>query len=53
MTEQEKINLVTNYFAEDWAIEKAMNLLEDYEKILEAPQPSPTPQADGVLEDAA
>lgn len=33
MTEQEKLNLVTNYFAEDWAIDKAMQLLEDYEKM--------------------
>ena len=32
MTSQEKLNLVTNYFAEDWAIDKAMQLLEDYEK---------------------
>ena len=37
MTSQEKLNLVTNYFAEDWAIEKAMQLLEDYDK---AQQPS-------------
>jgi hypothetical protein len=36
MTEQEKLNLVTNYFAEDWAIEKAMGLLEDYEKVVDA-----------------
>lgn len=43
---QEKLNLVTNYFAEDWAIDKAMQLLYDYEK-MEAPQ------ADSVLEDAA
>lgn len=41
MTKQEKLNLVTNYFAEGWAIDKAMQLLEDYEK------------ADSVLEDAA
>ena len=33
MTEQEKLNLVTNYFAEDWAIDKAMQLLEDYENM--------------------
>lgn len=32
MTSQEKLNIVTNYFAEDWAIEKAMQLLEDYER---------------------
>ncbi len=46
MTEQEKLNLVTNYFAEDWAIDKAMHLLEDYEKEVEAQQSYPTPHAD-------
>ena len=35
MNSQEKLNLVTNYFSEDWAIEKAMQLLEDYEKGVE------------------
>lgn len=51
MTSQEKLNLVTNYFAEDWAIEKAMQLLDDYDK---AQQPTPPAQAaDSVLEDAA
>lgn len=39
MTLQEKLNLVTNYFAEDWAIDKAMQLLEDYEN---AQQPAPS-----------
>ena len=33
MTEQAKLNLVTNYFAEDWAIDKAMQLLDDYQKM--------------------
>lgn len=42
MTSQEKLNLVTNYFAEDWAIEKAMQLLEDYESSIHS-----------VLEDAS
>lgn len=46
MTEQEKLNLVTNYFAEDWAIKSAIGLLEDYEKMLEAQQSYPTPHAD-------
>lgn len=41
MTSQEKLNLVTNYFAEDWVIEKAMQLLEDYDK---AQQPAPPTQ---------
>lgn len=39
MTEQEKINLVTNYFAEDWAIEKGLLLLEDYQKMMETQPP--------------
>ena len=39
MTEQEKINLVTNYFAEDWSIEKALLLLEDYQKMMETQPP--------------
>ena len=39
MTEQEKINLVTNYFAEDWAIKKALLLLEDYQKMMETQPP--------------
>ena len=42
MTSQEKLNLVMNYFSEDWAIKKAMQLLEDYEST-----------AGIVLEDAA
>ncbi len=40
--EQAKLNLVTNYFAEDWAIEKAMDLLVDYEKMIEEQQPVPS-----------
>lgn len=39
MTSQEKLNLVTNYFSEDWAIEKAMSLLEDYDKAQQPTQP--------------
>ena len=39
MTEQEKINLITNYFAEDWATEKALLLLEDYQKMMETQPP--------------
>lgn len=53
MTEDEKLNLVTNWFAEDWAIESAMGLLGDYEKMLEAQQPAARAPADSVLEDAA
>lgn len=45
MTLQDKLNLVTNYFAEDWAIGKAMQLLEDYEKMVEAQQPAPSAAA--------
>ena len=37
---QEKLDLVTNYFAEDWAINKAMQLLDDYEKMVDAQQPA-------------
>ena len=50
MTSQEKLNLVTNYFSEDWAIKKAMQLLEDYDK---AQQPTPTPQAESVTAPAS
>ena len=39
MTEQEKTNLVTNYFAEDWAIDEAMQLLEDCQKMTETQSP--------------
>ncbi len=39
MTEQEKLNLVTNYFAEDWAIDKATQLLDDYQKMTETQSP--------------
>ena len=46
MTEQEKLNLVTNYFAEDWAIDKAMQLLEDYENMTGNSSAS---EADNVL----
>jgi hypothetical protein len=31
LTDMEKYNLVTDWFAEDWAIEKAMGLLDDYD----------------------
>ena len=37
--DQAKLNLVTNYFAEDWAIEKALLLLEDYQKMMETQPP--------------
>lgn len=33
MTLQEKLDLVTNYFADNWAIDKAMQLLEDYDSV--------------------
>ena len=39
MTEQEKLNLVTNYFAEDWAIDKATQWLDDYQKMTETQSP--------------
>lgn len=31
LTDQQKLDLVTNWFAEDWAIEKALGLLRDYD----------------------
>ena len=31
LTDEEKRDLVTNWFAEDWAIEKALGLLRDYD----------------------
>jgi len=31
LTDEQKLDLVTNWFAELWAIEKAMGLLDDYE----------------------
>lgn len=30
-TDQQKLDLVTNWFAEDWAIKKALSLLRDYD----------------------
>ena len=55
MNEQDKLNLITNYFADNLAIDKAMQLLDDYEKMVEAQQPVPSAAAagDSVLEDAA
>ncbi len=32
LSEEQKRELVTDYFAEDWAIDKAMNLLSDFER---------------------
>ena len=31
LTDEQKLNLVTNWFAEDWAIKQAIGLLHDYE----------------------
>lgn len=31
LTDQQKLDLVTNWFAEDWAIKKALGLLRDYD----------------------
>jgi hypothetical protein len=31
LTDQQKLDLVTNWFAEDWAIKKALSLLRDYD----------------------
>lgn len=31
LTEEQKLDLVTNWFSEDWAIEKALDLLDDYD----------------------
>lgn len=31
LTDQQKLDLVTNWFAEDWAIKKALGLLHDYD----------------------
>ena len=54
MNEKDKLNLITNYFADNLAIDKAMQLLDDYEKMVEAQQPVPSAAAagDSVLEDA-
>jgi len=32
LSDEQKRELVTDYFAEDWAIDKAMNLLSDFEQ---------------------
>ena len=32
LTDEEKLDLVTDWFAEDWAIEKALGLLRDFER---------------------
>ena len=45
MNEQDKLNLITNYFADNLAIDKAMQLLDDYEKMVEAQQPVPSAAA--------
>jgi hypothetical protein len=31
LTDEQKLDLVTNWFSDDWAIEYALNLLHDYE----------------------
>ena len=31
LTDAQKLELVTNWFAEDWAVEKALGLLHDYD----------------------
>lgn len=31
LTDEQKLELVTNWFAEDWAIKKALGLLHDYD----------------------
>lgn len=31
MSDQDKLHLITNWFSEDWAIERARRMLDDYE----------------------
>lgn len=31
MSDEQKMDLASDYFAEDWAIDKAIKLIEDYE----------------------
>lgn len=31
MSREDKLNLATNYYSEDWAIVHAVNMLEDYD----------------------
>lgn len=44
MSDEQKLNLITNWFAEDWAIEKAKGLLDDFCEAVGIP-----PQAKGVV----
>ena len=42
LTEEQKLDLVTNWFSEDWAIKNALGLLDDYDTV----------RADGIGEQA-
>ena len=33
LTEEQKLDLVTNWFSEDWAIKNALGLLDDYDTV--------------------
>jgi hypothetical protein len=46
LTEEKKVELATNWFAENWAITKAVGMLHDYDRLLRkttppAAQPAP------------
>ena len=39
LTEEKKVELATNWFAEDWAITKAVGMLHDYDRLLRSATP--------------
>ena len=39
LTEEKKVELATNWFAEDWAITKAVGMLHDYDRLLRKTTP--------------
>jgi hypothetical protein len=45
LTEEKKVELATNWFAEDWAITKAVGMLHDYDKLLRKTTPPAAPVA--------
>jgi hypothetical protein len=46
LTEEKKVELATNWFAEDWAITKAVGMLHDYDRLLwkTTPPAQPAPE---------
>jgi hypothetical protein len=48
LTEEKKVELATNWFAEDWAITKAVGMLHDYDRLLRKTTPPAAPVQEPV-----